>query len=148
MYNLKDKVAVVTGAGRQNGIGAAIAVELAKSGAHVVVADVCASVSDLPHAGNPGWEELTAVADSLTQYGVKSLPLRVDVTNSDSIQAMLAETKTTFGRLDILVNNAGAAVGPSPVLWMAEEAWRRTLGNQCHRHIFMLQTCPALDDGR
>lgn len=127
MYNLNDKVAIVTGAGRKNGIGAAIAEELAKNGVQVVVADICASVSDLPHAGNPGWEELTAVANHLSTYNIQAIPLIVDVTDSASIEKMIAEVKAKFGRLDILVNNAGAAVGPSPVLWMAEAAWRRTL---------------------
>jgi NAD(P)-dependent dehydrogenase (short-subunit alcohol dehydrogenase family) len=51
----------------------------------------------------------------------------VDVTDADSVQAMVAQTKEAFGRLDILVNNAGAAIGPAPVMQMAEEAWRRTL---------------------
>lgn len=42
MYNLEDKVAVVTGAGRRGGIGAAVARRLAQDGAHVVVGDICA----------------------------------------------------------------------------------------------------------
>ncbi|MBI5714296.1 MAG: SDR family oxidoreductase, partial [Chloroflexi bacterium] len=59
--------------------------------------------------------------------GVKSLPLRVDVSNGSSVEAMIAQTKEKFGRLDILINNAGVAVGPAPVIQMSEEAWRRTL---------------------
>ncbi len=55
------------------------------------------------------------------------MPLRVDVTDTGSVQAMVDETRNVFGRLDILVNNAGAAIGPAPVLYMAEDAWRRTL---------------------
>ncbi len=58
---------------------------------------------------------------------MKGLPVRVDVTDADSVQAMVAETRKSFGRLDILVNNAGVAIGPAPVVQMAEEAWRRTL---------------------
>lgn len=127
MSNLENRVALVTGAGRLDGIGAAIALELARAGANVVVGDICASVSDLPHAGNPDWEELTAVADAVGALGVRSLPARVDVTKAESIEAMLTGVGETFGRLDILVNNAGAAVGPAPVQFMAEQAWRRTL---------------------
>jgi NAD(P)-dependent dehydrogenase (short-subunit alcohol dehydrogenase family) len=127
MYNLKDKVAIVTGAGRKGGIGEAVALQLARDGAHIVVGDICASPSDLPHAGSGQWEELVAIAREIEALGVRSLPLRVDVTDAVSIQAMVAETKEAFGRLDILVNNAGAAIGPSPVVQMAEEAWRRTL---------------------
>lgn len=127
MYNLKDKVAIVTGAGRKGGIGAAVALRLARDGAHVVVGDICAPPSDLPHAGSGQWEELAAIAEEIESLGVRGLPLRVDVTDADSVQAMVAQAKETFGRLDILVNNAGAAIGPGPVIQMAEEAWRRTL---------------------
>ena len=127
MYNLKDKVAVVTGAGRKGGIGAAVARRLAQDGAHVVVGDICAPPTDLPHAGSGQWEELTAIAGEIESLGVRSLSVRVDVTDAGLVQAMVAQTKQTFGRLDILVNNAGVAIGPAPVVQMAEEAWRRTL---------------------
>jgi NAD(P)-dependent dehydrogenase (short-subunit alcohol dehydrogenase family) len=43
MYNMHDRVAIVTGAGRQGGIGEAIARRLAQDGAHVVVGDICAT---------------------------------------------------------------------------------------------------------
>ena len=127
MYNLKGKVAIVTGAGRKGGIGAAVALRLARDGAHVVVGDICAPPSDLPHAGSGQWEELAAIAEEIESLGVRGLPIRVDVTDANSVQAMVTQAKETFGRLDILVNNAGAAIGPGPVIQMAEEAWRRTL---------------------
>jgi NAD(P)-dependent dehydrogenase (short-subunit alcohol dehydrogenase family) len=126
-YNLQDKVAIVTGAGRQGGIGAAVARRLAEAGAHVVVGDICAAPTSLAHAGNARWEQLVAVAAEIEALGVRALPMRVDVADAASIQAMMAATEEAFGRLDILVNNAGIAVGPAPVLQMDEEAWRRTL---------------------
>ncbi|HEY85343.1 MAG TPA: SDR family oxidoreductase [Chloroflexi bacterium] len=122
-----DKVAIVTGAGRKNGIGAAIARQLAREGVNVVAADICAPTSDLPNAGSAAWEELKAVAAEIEALGARSLAVKVDVTDAASVEAMAAQTKERFGRLDILVNNAGAAIGPGPVLLMAEEAWRRTL---------------------
>ncbi len=127
MYDLKDRVAIVTGAGRVDGIGAAVARRLAEDGAHVIVADICAAVSDLPHAGNPGWEELSRVAQEIQARGVGSMPVQVDVTDATSVQGMIRGTRERFGRLDILVNNAGAAIGPAPVIQMEEQAWRRTL---------------------
>jgi len=127
MYDLHGKVAIVTGAGRKGGIGAAVAKRLAQGGAQVVLADLCAPPTDLPHGGSGAWEELTAVADEIEALGVRGLPLRVDVTDGDSVQAMVARTREAFGRLDILVNNAGTAIAPAPVIQMAEEAWRRTL---------------------
>jgi len=127
MYRLQDRVAIVTGAGRQGGIGEAIARHLAQDGAHVVVGDICAPPTDLPHGGSGQWEELVAIAGEIESLGVRSLPVQVDVTSAESIQALVARTREAFGRLDILVNNAGTVVGPSPVIQMEEEAWRRTL---------------------
>ncbi|MCP4419969.1 MAG: 3-oxoacyl-ACP reductase FabG [Chloroflexi bacterium] len=127
MYNLKDKVAIVTGAGRSGGIGAAIGLRLAQEGAHVVVSDICAAPTELMHGGNAEWEELTAVSQQISNLGVQSLPVKMDVTKAEDVESMIAQVKETFGRLDILINNAGAAIGPAPILHMAEEAWRRTL---------------------
>lgn len=64
-------------------------------------------------------------AEEIETLGAQSL--RVDVTDASLVEAMVAQAMETFGRLDILVNNAGAVVGPSPVLQMAEDVWRKTL---------------------
>lgn len=124
---LAERVALVTGAGRADGIGAAVALRLARDGADVVVADLCAPASDLPHAATGQWEEMRGVAARIEGLGVRSLAARVDVTQAASVEALIARTGETFGRLDILVNNAGAAIGPAPLVQMEEEAWRRTL---------------------
>lgn len=127
MATLEGRVALVTGAGRKGGIGESVAKRLARDGAHIVVGDICAPPTELAHAGSGRWEELESIAGEIGELGVQSLPLRVDVTDAASVEAIIAATQHAFGRLDILVNNAGAAIGPSPVLQMAEEAWRRTL---------------------
>jgi NAD(P)-dependent dehydrogenase (short-subunit alcohol dehydrogenase family) len=127
MQTLTNRVALITGAGRAGGIGAAVARRLAQDGADVVVADLCAPPTDLPHGGSGRWEELAAVAEEVQALGVRGLPLRGDVSDAASVQAMVAQTRESFGRLDILVNNAGVAVGPAAVMGMADEAWRRTL---------------------
>jgi NAD(P)-dependent dehydrogenase (short-subunit alcohol dehydrogenase family) len=148
MYELKDKVALVTGAGRPRGIGAAVARRLAGEGAHVIVADICKSPSELTHAGSGTWDDLAAVAAQISALGVQGLALQVDVTDGQAVQAMLEETKATFGRLDILVNNAGAAIGPAPVLHMAEEAWRRTLEiNATGTFLCSKHALPLMIDG-
>ncbi len=127
MNKLDGQVALVTGAGRRSGIGAAIARRLAQDGAHVVITDLCAPPSDLPHGGNPAWEELESVAAEIAALGVDSLPIRADVTVTDEVQVVFDTIKNKFGRLDILVNNAGAIIGPAPVRYMAEQAWRRMM---------------------
>ena len=126
MINLTNKVALVTGAGRENGIGAAIARHLAQAGAHVVVSDLCAAPTDLPHGGNAAWEELTAVSEQIQSLGVQSMAIKADVTKLDELETAVAQIKEKYGRLDIMVNNAGAIIGPAPVLHMAEESWRKT----------------------
>jgi NAD(P)-dependent dehydrogenase (short-subunit alcohol dehydrogenase family) len=125
--NLEGKVAIVTGAGRRGGIGAAVALRLARDGAQVVVADVCAPPAELPNAGSGQWEDCVGIAEEIESLAVRCLPLRVDVSDAGSVQAMVARVKEAFRRLDVVVNNAGAAVGPGPVLHMEEAAWRRTL---------------------
>ena len=127
MRDLAGRVALITGAGRAGGIGAAVARRLAQDGADIVVTDLCAPPTDLPNAGSGRWEELAAVAGEVQAVGVRCLPLRVDVSDAASVQAMIAQVREALGRLDILVNNAGVAVGPAPVVRMADEAWRRTL---------------------
>jgi 3-oxoacyl-[acyl-carrier protein] reductase len=127
MYNLKDKVAIITGAGRRGSIGAEIARRLAECGAHVVLGDICAPSTDRPHAESEQWQEMATLAEKLEILGVRVIPVRVDVTDAGSIQAMVTQTKEVFGCLDILVNNAGTAINPLPVTQMAEETWRRTL---------------------
>ena len=124
---MERPVALVTGAGRANGIGAAIAHRLARDGFDLVVADLCAPPSEMAHSGHASEEELDAVAAGLSALGGQALPLRVDVADGASVQAMIAATRATYGRLDVLVNNAGAAIGPGPVIAMQEAAWRRTL---------------------
>lgn len=127
MYDLKHKVAIVTGAGRKGSIGAAIGMRLAREGANVVVGDICSPVSGLPNPGCGRWEELEAVAEAIEALGVRGLPVRVDVTDASLVAGMMARTVDAFGRLDILVNNAGAVIAPSLVIEMTEESWRRTL---------------------
>jgi len=127
VHSLAGRVALITGAGRMGGIGAAVALRLAQDSADIVVADLCAPPTDLPHAGNGQWEQLAAVAGEVQAQGARGLPLRVDISDAASVQAMVAQVREAFGRLDILVNNAGVAVGPAQVMDMADEAWRRTL---------------------
>ena len=128
MPHLEGKVALITGAGRRGGIGAAVARRLAGAGAQVVVSDLCAApMSGVASPGGGQWEELQTLAEEIAGLGVRALALRGDVTARAEVESMVAETLRAFGRLDILVNNAGVALGPAPVAQMQEAAWRRTL---------------------
>lgn len=107
---LKEKIAIVTGAGQ--GIGKGIALRLAQEGAHVVVNYPAPSVAD----------KAEAVAAQIRQLGQQSIAVQADVSKGAQVQAMVDKTVETFGRLDILVNNAG--VDPHvPFLDMTEDQW-------------------------
>ena len=121
MYNLQGKVALITGAGGQHGIGRAIAVRLAREGAHVAVNDVTSN----PHAGADGWRGVDSVVDEIQSLGRRAISIIADVANSQQVEAMVAETTDQLGAIDILVNNAGSAAGPDrvPVVELEENAW-------------------------
>jgi NAD(P)-dependent dehydrogenase (short-subunit alcohol dehydrogenase family) len=112
---LRDRVAIVTGAGRARGIGEAIALRLAGEGAHIAVVDLCRERPDLPRERFGQWEDLRAVAERVSRLGVRALPVKADVTNEAEVAAMVAEVAAVFGRIDILCNNAGGGTGAGPV---------------------------------
>jgi 3-oxoacyl-[acyl-carrier protein] reductase len=93
MSNLKDKVAIVTGASK--GIGAAIAKRLSEAGAAVVV------------NYSSGKEDADRVVGNIKANGGKAIAVKGDVAMAADIQRLFAETKKAFNRLDVLVNNAG-----------------------------------------
>ncbi len=90
---LAGKVAVVTGASR--GIGKSIAIELAKQGADVVV----------NYAGSV--DRANEVVKEIESLGRKAMSIQCDVSDSESVNAMMKEALEAFGSIDILVNNAG-----------------------------------------
>jgi NAD(P)-dependent dehydrogenase (short-subunit alcohol dehydrogenase family) len=128
MYDLKGKVAIVTGAGREAGIGRGIALRLAREGADVVVADILRSFEEFPDYGLGDREGLEKTASLIREAGVRALAVPVDVTDNATVEAMVSQALETFGRIDILVNNAGGAPGPGPVILMEEAAWNKTIG--------------------
>lgn len=90
---LKDRVAIVTGGAQ--GLGEALSERMAKEGAHVIVADI-------------NGDGAKSVAERLVgEYGVKTLGLRMDVTDEDQVVDCFTQIEETFNRLDILVANAG-----------------------------------------
>jgi NAD(P)-dependent dehydrogenase (short-subunit alcohol dehydrogenase family) len=106
-FDLTGKVAIVTGGGK--GIGRAIALGLAASGAAVVIA-----------ARNQ--QEIDAVAEEINQRGGKSIAVLTDLTINEQLETMVQKTLSTFGRIDILVNNAARSFLRS-LMDLREDGW-------------------------
>ena len=107
---LKDKVAIITGAG--SGIGAESARRFVEEGARVLIADM----QD---------DKGQAVADEL---GDAAAFLHVDVSQEQHVEAAVAEAVAQWGRLDIMFNNAGIIGATGSIAEMSEDAWDRTVG--------------------
>ena len=101
--SLDGKVAVIVGGSR--GIGRDVAVALADAGASVVVTARTEQVTDPRLPGT-----IYTVAKEIEDRGGKALPIKVDVTKDEELEAMATNTMDTFGRLDILFNNAAILV--------------------------------------
>ncbi len=107
LFDLRGKVAIVTGGGR--GIGQFIATGLAEAGANVVLAS--------RKVANCEKE-----AEELAKLGVKTLAVQCDMAKKEDIEGLVKATMDTFGTIDILVNNAGLTWG-APTLDFPLEKW-------------------------
>lgn len=106
-FQLINKIALVTGAGR--GIGRALAIGLAEAGADVALFARTAS-------------DIEEVAHEIRALGRKAYPFTVDVTNREQIEEAVQQIIEETGRLDILVNNAGMNIR-SQALAVTDEEW-------------------------
>ena len=112
MKDLKNRAALITGGSR--GIGAAVAIALAKTGA-----DVAVNYRVRADAAN-------AVCSEIARTGRKALLVKADVSVSDDVRSMVANVGAHLGRIDILVNNAAIA-HPHKLEEITEAEWDRVL---------------------
>jgi len=129
MYDLAGQVAVVTGAGRHGGIGAAIAQRLVDEGARVVLTDIGEPKGERFGAEHIGTaEELQAIVDEINAGGEeKAAPAVCDVRDEGQVEAAIATAVERFGRLDIMVNNAGVGYIMNSTLKLTQEEWDAVL---------------------
>jgi meso-butanediol dehydrogenase/(S,S)-butanediol dehydrogenase/diacetyl reductase len=107
-HTLNGKIALITGGGR--GIGAAIALRLARLGATTIVCG--RTLARLQHT-----------AGQIRSAGGQGEAMACDVADWNSVAALADRVQKTFGRLDILVNNAGIGTFGGPLHTMPTEKW-------------------------
>ena len=133
IFNLKDKVAVVTGGA--GGIGEALAMGLAIHGATVVVS-------------SRNQETIEAVARKITEAsGNKAVAIPSDVTDEASVANLMGAVKETFGRLDILVNAMGMNIKRDALEYPMED-WDRLFSVNVRGTMIACKAAAALGNGR
>ena len=113
---LKGQVAIVTGAGRRGGLGAAIAMRLAAEGVKVVVAEQ--TVGD----------DAKAVLADIVAQGGQAIALPCNMLDGAAVEQLVADTVQACGGVDILVNNAGVGYLMKPIVEMTLDEWDTVLG--------------------
>lgn len=129
MGMLDGQVALITGAGRVNGQGRAVAKALGTEGAAIAVTDL--TLTGTRNQGEigryeerTGWQGLPSLVAELEDLGIKAMAVTGDVSRKADADRMVAEVLTRFGRIDILHNNAGAPQGGDRnLLWEVPEEW-------------------------
>ena len=111
MFDLKGKIAVVTGA--SSGLGRDAALAYAKEGANV-----CVLARRI--------EKIESLAKEIEALGVESIAIKCDVTNEEEVKVAVETIVNKFGRIDILLNNAGIAVRGG-VETLSEEEWDKSM---------------------
>ena len=122
---LKDKIAIVTGARR--GMGRTHALALAEEGAKVVVSDI-------------SLEDCEKVADEIKSSGGQAIAIKCDVTSKKEIDGMVKKTLDEFGKIDILVNNAGI-LQFKPFLELTEQDWDKMMAINLKGYFLCAQAC-------
>jgi len=125
-YDFSGKVAIVTGGGR--GIGRALALKLANSGAKVVVASRTAA-------------ELAAVVEEIKSGGGKAFAQPTDLMSGEQISALAEAAVNAYGRIDILINNAARSF-LRPLMDLREDGWDKIFGVNC-KAVFLLSRAAA-----
>src|SRR3989440_2691948 len=127
LFDLTDRVAIVTGASR--GLGQNLARALAKAGADLVIT-------------SRNRDQLLAFESEIKSLGRRAVSLQLDVRDLSSIQQMAAAAQSAFGHVDILVNNAGCNVR-KPALEVTWDDWNLILDTNLRGAFFVAQAVAA-----
>ena len=122
---LKDRIALVTGAGSQVGFGKGIALTLAKNGCDIIANDI-------------DGEGAQKTATEIEAMGRKALAIKADVTRQSEVKDMVKQAMDRFGRIDILVNNAGRTTTPTPFVETPEKNWEIVINLNIYSPKYLL----------
>ena len=127
---LQGKVALITGAGRRDGLGEGIARRLLAEGCTVVLTDIGKGRgAEMPVTAVGTDEEMAQVAaDLAAASGGTCVAMALDVLEEAQVQAVVAATVERFGRIDILVNNAGIGYLMKALVDVEAQEWDAVLG--------------------
>jgi NAD(P)-dependent dehydrogenase (short-subunit alcohol dehydrogenase family) len=128
MKRLQGKTAVITGSGRRNGLGEAIAHRLAADGANIVISDIGTprdAATGAAHIGSGA--DMEAIAREVRGRGVNASTQVCDVRRLGDVEALAQHAVDTHGSLDIWVNNAGIGYIMKPLLEVSEDEWRAVI---------------------
>ena len=140
LTGLKNKVAVITGAGRMRGIGRSIALELAKGGCDIVITGSGRPLDSYPDDEKAaGWRDIESVAEEIRALGCRALPVISDVSSLESVTSLAEQVMQEFGRVDFVINNAGAARAGDrvPVVDLDPAAWRKVIDVNLNGSFYM-----------
>jgi enoyl-[acyl-carrier protein] reductase III len=133
MFELREKVALVTGGSR--GIGRAIAVRLAEHGVDLIV-------NYVRHR-----KDAEATSKAVEKLGRRCLLVKANVANEDDVKAMVKTIDEEFGRIDILVSNAASGV-LKPCLELTKRHWDWAMDINARAFLFLVQqTVPLMQQG-
>lgn len=143
--DLGGKIALVTGAGRQKGLGQAIAARLAAAGATVVLHDRGAVGGDVaPAHGVGSASDLEAVASEMRDGGATVSTVTGDLMDEAEIERIVGEIDGRYGRLDILVNNAGIGYLMGAITDMSAEHLDAVLGVNLRAPVLLIKHAAKL----
>jgi meso-butanediol dehydrogenase/(S,S)-butanediol dehydrogenase/diacetyl reductase len=129
MYELDGNVAIVTGAGRHEGIGKGIAKRLGAEGCHVAIADLGEEKGERfseEHIGTT--DEMEAVADEIrSDTGAEVLTVPCDVRREEDVEHLVERTVEEWGHLDVFVNNAGVGYIMKQLTELTFDDWNAVL---------------------
>jgi 3-oxoacyl-[acyl-carrier protein] reductase len=129
----EKRVALITGCGKREGIGAAIARALSGAGLNIVAVDVepggVRDVNEPKRASDPEWGGLESLVGELNDNGGSASAVTGDVSSESDVAAVIGHAIKTHGRLDVLVNNAGApfSLGHGDIATIGVDEWDRVI---------------------